>query len=1127
MNQDENEILELSKGTGRRGVWQAWAFLLTGLIAIALATHYIKMDADGDAKRDFDFICKEIQTKILDRLSAHEQILRSGAAFFVHPGGVSREDWRHFAERQKVDQQLPGTQGIGFQILIPRENLAQHVQEIRAQGFPQYQVWPEGERESYSSVIYLEPFTNRNLRAFGYDALSEPVRRTAMERARDLDAAALSGKVTLLQETDTNVQAGTLMYVPVYRMGMPHDTIAQRRDALVGWVYSPYRMNDLMQGILQGLTDEKRIHLEVFDSETVSSDTLLYNSQPSEIQQMESALGLALQSKIVLGGHAWTLRFTQAGTWSTIMDNSKVWLALFGGTSTSLLLIGLFISVLNTRSKALRMARELTNELAQSERSYRDQFASNSAVMFLLDPHHGAILDANAAAVSFYGYPREKLLAMRITDINTLPPAEVLQTVSSVMTKQGQRFQFQHRLANGELRDVEVSVSRIQFGGRIVFHSIIFDVTKRKQLEQELQENHNRLASIIEGTNVGTWRWNVQTGETEFNERWAQIVGYTLVELAPSNIQTWISLAHPDDRKVSEALLQEHFAGNLNYYDFECRMRHKNGQWVWVQDRGKVAQWSTDGRPLVMTGTHTDITVRKRVEDALHESRELLSLFMRHSPIYAFIKDATPTESRVLLASENFHQMLGPQGVNIQGRTMADLYPPDLAAQIAADDRTVIANGQVMSLEEDFNGRNYNTIKYPIVKGGKTLVAGYIIDITERKQLEAQQKKLESQNRQLQKSESLGRMAAAIAHHFNNQLQAVMMNLEVAINDLPKDVGLVENLTEAKQSARRAADVSTQMLTYLGQTAAKHEPLYLSETCQGHLPMLRTVMPQSVVLKTDLPSPGPVINANAHQIQQILTSLLTNAWEAMGEDRGVIRLTIKTVPSADIPANNRFPIDSNPQGTDHACLEVADTGCGIKEQDIERIFDPFFTTKFTGRGLGLAVVLGIVRAHGGVVTVESRPNNGSVFRIFLPLSAEAIAQKPVLGAQAAKMAKGSGTILVIDDEPSLRKAVTLALKRSGFAVLTAVDGVDAVEVFQQHRDEIDCVLSDLTMPRMNGWETLTALRKLSPGIPVILCSGYSEAQVMAGDHTELPHAFLSKPYELMALKDTIVRIMKR
>ena len=116
---------------------------------------------------------------------------------------------------------------------------------------------------------------------------------------------------------------------------------------------------------------------------------------------------------------------------------------------------------------------------------------------------------------------------------------------------------------------------------------------------------------------------------------------------------------------------------------------------------------------------------------------------------------------------------------------------------------------------------------------------------------------------------------------------------------------------------------------------------------------------------------------------------------------------------------------------------------------------------------------------------------------------------------------------MIDDEPSLRKAVTLALKRSGFAVLTAVDGVDAVEVFQQHRDEIACVLSDLTMPRMNGWETLTALRKLSPGIPVILCSGYSEAQVMAGDHTELPHAFLSKPYELMALKDTIVRIMKR
>ena len=176
--------------------------------------------------------------------------------------------------------------------------------------------------------------------------------------------------------------------------------------------------------------------------------------------------------------------------------------------------------------------------------------------------------------------------------------------------------------------------------------------------------------------------------------------------------------------------------------------------------------------------------------------------------------------------------------------------------------------------------------------------------------------------------------------------------------------------------------------------------------------------------------------------------------------------------------------------------------------------------------MGLAVVLGIVRAHDGIVTVQSQAGNGCVFRIFFPVSAEALPKKPIHVVQAPRMAEG-GTVLVVDDTLILRKAVTLALKRFGFAVYEAKDGVEAVEVFQQHRDEIGCVLCDLSMPRMNGWETLSALRKLAPGLPVILCSGYTEAQVMAGDHSEQPQAFLSKPFESEALKDTIVRFINQ
>jgi CheY-like chemotaxis protein len=278
-------------------------------------------------------------------------------------------------------------------------------------------------------------------------------------------------------------------------------------------------------------------------------------------------------------------------------------------------------------------------------------------------------------------------------------------------------------------------------------------------------------------------------------------------------------------------------------------------------------------------------------------------------------------------------------------------------------------------------------------------------------------------------------------------------------------------------------------------------------------------MPKDMVLDTDLRSPGPTISADANQIQQVLTNLVTNAWEAGGVG-GRVHLTVKTVSAGDISASHSFPVDWRPHELAYACLEVLDAGSGIADQDIEKLFDPFFSSKFAGRGLGLSVALGIVRAHGGAVTVESEPGRGSAFRVFLPVSTGKILRQPDQAAQSPEIDAG-GTVLLVEDEPSVRKVGQNALTHLGFAVLLAKDGVEAVEVFRQHRDEVRCVLCDLTMPRMNGWETMAALRQMAPGIPVILASGYDKAYVMAGDHPELPQAFLSKPFRVRELRDAI------
>ena len=279
------------------------------------------------------------------------------------------------------------------------------------------------------------------------------------------------------------------------------------------------------------------------------------------------------------------------------------------------------------------------------------------------------------------------------------------------------------------------------------------------------------------------------------------------------------------------------------------------------------------------------------------------------------------------------------------------------------------------------------------------------------------------------------------------------------------------------------------------------------------------VIPGRMILKTDISPSRPTIRANRSQVKLILTNLLTNAREAIGEREGDIRVAVRCVPASDIVSLRLFPADWRPRtNASYACLEVSDTGVGISPGELDQIFDPFFSTKFTGRGLGLAVVLGTVRTHEGAVTVESEPNRGSTFRVFWPLEAQQ--DEPLLKpeGEGSRPIQSEGLVLLVDDDPQLCAMVQTMLGFMGYRVVTAGDGFEAVKIFRERQDEIRLVLLDLTMPGMNGWETLSALRALTPEIPVILSSGYDEARATQGDHLELPQVFLSKPYRMKELE---------
>jgi PAS domain S-box-containing protein len=288
-------------------------------------------------------------------------------------------------------------------------------------------------------------------------------------------------------------------------------------------------------------------------------------------------------------------------------------------------------------------------------------------------------------------------------------------------------------------------------------------------------------------------------------------------------------------------------------------------------------------------------------------------------------------------------------------------------------------DGTVFDVEVSINGA---------VLGGQKLVFSVCRDISKRKRAEEERLRLEQRIQQVEKAESLGRMAGAIAHHFNNLLGVVMGNLELGMLDLPSGAKARAYVAKAMTASRRAAEISRLMLAYLGQDIGARTPTNLSEVCRETLAVLADSLPEKVHLKIDFPDVGPIIRANALQIMKILTNLVVNAGEAMDDREGEVTVAVHVKLANDIRGSHFYPPEWEPKEESYACFSVSDTGGGMDKSMIEKIFDPFFSTKFTGRGLGLAVLLGMVKAHEGAVVVESAPGQGAVFRVFLPLSAE-------------------------------------------------------------------------------------------------------------------------------------------
>ncbi|MCA9659251.1 MAG: CHASE domain-containing protein, partial [Myxococcales bacterium] len=587
----------------------AWIILVLSLVLTVLAWYIADNAVRTRAGERFEFQSQDVTRAITRRMDEYAMALRGGIALMQSSDRATRSTWRTFTEVLDLQSHFPGIQGLGYSVMLRPDELAEHVAAVRAEGFPDYDVRPAGARPAYSAIVFLEPFDWRNQRAFGYDMYSEPTRRAAMEHARDSGEPAVSGRVTLVQETDEDPQYGFLMYYPHYAAG-PQGSVEARRAALRGFVYSPFRMGDLMHGILGA--DQGALDFAIYDGAEPRADAILYNNTGGDELRYLAADDTPEFSglyQIAVGGHTWTLHLYSRPDYLSGAEKSQPAIVAIGGLIVDILLFLVIANLSRQRRRAEELAGEMTEELAASEQRYRRLFRDAKAVMLLSDPESGQIVDANAAAAAFYGFAAEALCAKRIAELCPLPAAEFADLAAAGRGE----LRVPQRLASGELRQVELRRGEIEVDGRPMTLSIIFDVSERQRAEAALEASERRYRAVFDLSPVPMFLVDRADGAIlEFNAAASARYGFSRAEFLA------MSLGDLRIDQRAPALAEEVAALEGARAKFDARHRTHDGGEIVVEVN---VQPFVYGDREVRIAAVTDITERARAAAAMAEAR--------------------------------------------------------------------------------------------------------------------------------------------------------------------------------------------------------------------------------------------------------------------------------------------------------------------------------------------------------------------------------------------------------------------------------------------------------------------------------------------------------------------------
>ncbi|GGK75739.1 CHASE domain-containing protein [Rufibacter glacialis] len=934
------------------------------VLGMTLYAYYVSR-ANDQAEDAQLFKIKQVQIKatLERRMGYYLQILKGVNGLFAASDTVTRHDFQSYLNALQISKNYPGVQGIGFSAMATPEQVPNLERRIRAEGFSDFRVWPEGPRTEYSSIIFLEPLTGVNQRAFGYDMFNDQTRREAMEAARDFNLPAMTGKVRLVQESIGKAQPGLLIYLPVYYGGKDPVDLAARRSNLKGFVYAPFRAADLFYNTIGN--DFNDISISIYDGKEVKEEALLYrNASNLEADESEDSLLMA-QDVIRVAGRTWTMEYkaTRAFTEASGIDQHD--LILLGGSIISLLIFFVVWSL----QRYLR-SNQLTELITKN----------TTAGLFMLDGR-GYCTFQNPAAARLLGFDLDELKRRPLYEW-VHKGQEPGNLAPELVSQKAFTFEDTFLCRNGNSIPVVCSTRFVKQGGAVVGHILeVRDVTEEKKAQQALLESEARFRNMADSAPVMIWITDQNSDCTYVNRQWLKFTGTTLEE----NLgKEWVTFVHPDDRQAMNRAYQQ-ASQSRTEFKVEYRLRRRDGDYRGVVTMG-IPRFSAEGEEFLgFIGSSIDISDRIKMERKLKESADTLQrIFMQVPAIVGLVraKDLRYTLVNAYL-STLYHgkAKVGENALNSLPEAQRERFKTVIQRIVETGEPYIGQEVPITfegSAQEPEYVRYFNLVYEPIKnsRGEVESILTFAVEVTEQVKSREQ---LSSINDELnQKNQELTRI--------NNDLDNFVYT---ASHDLRSPLANLEGLTTALLETVEGKEHSEEhiLLHMVASSISKlkgtiHDLTEISKV-QKDLDSLAEVLSFAEILAGVEEDISPMIQEAGVQVEasfqvkcvrfarknlrSILYNLVSNAVKYRDPNR---KLKVKVTTARQ---------------DDWVVLSVQDNGLGIREDQQEKLFTMFrrFHSHVEGTGIGLYIVKRIIENSGGRIEVSSEAGRGTTFTVYL------------------------------------------------------------------------------------------------------------------------------------------------